>query len=147
MRRLPEPTTVGKLVCELMEQAGLSIWWDEIGREVRLRVLRPISTDATLFDESLMVRQSIGIREQPDRRFSEVWIHFGQISPLGGEEPDNYPTVSVTTNLEAEDNYQSSKIKKIYSRWIARGGRGHRQGQGKRCVYRPPAENRSPTSA
>lgn len=120
---IAEPTAVGKLVAELMEQAGLSIWWDEIGRRIRLRVLRPIPIDAALFDESLMLRSSIGVREQPDKRYSEVWIHFGQVSPLGGENVDNYPATAVIPNLEAQDNYQSAKIKKVYSRWIARGGR------------------------
>lgn len=120
---IAEPTAVSKLVAELMENAGLSIWWDELGRKVRLRVLRPITTDSEVIDERLMVKNSIGIREQPDKRFTEVWIHFGQVSPLGGETVDNYPAVSVTTNLEAEYNYGSEKIKKIYSRWIARGGR------------------------
>lgn len=116
-----EPTPVAKLVDELMEQAGLSVWWDPEGRRVRLRVLRPISSDAVVFDESIM--ETLSIREQPERRYSEIWIYFGQISPLGGEDIDNYPAVSITTNLEAQKNYGSAKIKRIYSRWIARGGR------------------------
>jgi len=120
---IAEPTAVSKLVGELMEQAGLSVWWDEIGWQLRLRVLRPIPTDADLFDERLMLNQSIGIREQPDRRYSEVMMYFGQVSPLGGDRIDNYSALSITSNLEAQDNYQSAKIKKIYSRWIARGGR------------------------
>lgn len=118
-----EPTAVAKLVGELMQDAGLSVWWDEIGQKIRLRVLRPISTDVATHDESLMKRGSLAMREQPDKRFSEVWIHFGQVSPLGGEDVDNYPLVSVTADLEAQDNYQSPKIKKVYSRGIGRGGR------------------------
>lgn len=120
---IAEPTAVAKLVGELMEQAGLSVWWDEIGRQMRLRVLRAIATDAVLHDETLMLRGSLGIKEQPDKRYSEVWIHFGQVSPLGSEDADNYPLISVSADLEAQDNYQSAKIKKIYSRWIARAGR------------------------
>lgn len=120
---IAEPTAVSKLVGELMEQAGLSVWWDELGQQMRLRVLRPIPTDAALHDERLMKRGSLGIREQSDKRYSEVWINFGQVSPLGGEDVDNYPLVSVSADLEAQDNYQSAKIRKIYSRWIARAGR------------------------
>jgi len=121
---IAEPVGVQQLVAELMQQAGLSLWWDDEEEQVRLRVLRPIATDAALYDETLYRQGTIGIREQPDKRVSQVWVSFGQINPLKSiEDRDNYRSTLVEIDADAELNYGQSKIKKIYSRWIAQGGR------------------------
>jgi hypothetical protein len=39
---IAEPTDVSNLASELINQAALSLWWDEIDRKIRLRVLRQI---------------------------------------------------------------------------------------------------------
>ena len=49
-RTITEPTSVNKLVSELIEQAALAVWWDDRARMVRLQVLREIATDTDTFD-------------------------------------------------------------------------------------------------
>src|SRR5262249_11816229 len=41
----------------------------------------------------------------------------------GQDDPDNYRSVAATVDLQAETDYGSSAIKKIFSRWIPFGGR------------------------
>jgi hypothetical protein len=43
---IAEPTGVNKLISELVEQAALAVWWDEVAQRVRLQVLRQIATTA-----------------------------------------------------------------------------------------------------
>lgn len=121
---IAEPTGVKDLVEEIIEQAALAIWWDPINEQIRLRVLRAISTEAALYDEDKYIRGSLEISEQPDLRVSQVWTYFAQINPLSDlDSLDNYRSTEVTIDLEAEARYGSASIKRILSRWIPQGGR------------------------
>lgn len=122
---IAEPTPVRKLVDELIEQAALNVWWDDIAELVRLAVLRAILTNAALFDEDNTCRDvPLSISEQPDKRVSQVWTYYGLINPLRKvDEPDNYRSTQVTVAGEAETNNGSSAIRVVKSRWIAQFGR------------------------
>lgn len=121
-----EPKSVKELVNELVEQAALAIWWDDQSQEIKLQVLRAISTDTDRFDEDNIVKGSFGVIEQPNLRVSEVWTHFAEISPLDPHDnTTNYRSVAATARLESAFFYGTSVIKKIYSRWFAIGGRSN----------------------
>lgn len=121
---IAEPTDVSKLVSELIQQAALSIWWDEIDRKIRLRTLRPIATDAQTFGPETMLQGTFRSREQPDKRVSQVWLWFGQRNPLKKlDDQENYRSVAVIADADAEADYGVPAIKKIFSRWIASFGR------------------------
>lgn len=119
-----EPTPVKDLVSELIEQVGLAIWPDDLNQLIRLQVLRPIATTAERFEDQNVLRGQMQIEEQPDRRLSRVWVYYGKINPLEGQEdPQNYRSSVEVVDLDAETNYGSSAIKTIFSRWIPAGGR------------------------
>lgn len=121
---IAEPTSVNLLVAELMQQCGLSLWWDDLAEKLRLRVLRQISTNANTFTETLFRKGTFSLKEQPNKRVSQVWTFYGQINPLKSiEDRENFRSSVLTVDLEGEANYGASKIKKIYSRWISQGGR------------------------
>lgn len=117
-----EPTPVAQLIAELMRDCGLSIWWDDLSELIRLRVLRPIPTDSATYDETLMVKKSITISEQQNKRVSQVWVSYGQIDPTQEDASSNYRATYAQIEAEAEANYGQSKIEKVASRWIAGGG-------------------------
>jgi hypothetical protein len=119
-----DPESIKKLIVELIQQAALSIWWDDVGQKIRLRVLRAIETDAELLGPDIVQRGSFRTFEQPDKRVSQVWIYYGQRNPLQRlEDLDNFRSLAVSADFDAETNYGSPMIRKIYSRWIASGGR------------------------
>lgn len=120
---IPEPTAVKTLVAELIEQAGLAVWWDEVGEAMRLQVLRAIATDAQRFDETNVYRGSLKITAQPDKRKSEIWSYFDQVNPVKGISLDNLKGVTVLIDTNSEANYGSPLLKVIASRWIPTGGR------------------------
>lgn len=120
---IPEPTSVAKLKAELIAQAGLSVWHDDIANRIRLRVLRALSSAADTFTEHEILAGSFSRAEQPNKRLSQVWVFYGQIDPTQSlDTADNYRSLRVIADLEAEANYGSAAIRKIYSRWIAQGG-------------------------
>jgi len=122
---IPEPTSVHKLVSELIQQAALAVWDDLTTPQVRLQVLREIATDAARFTpDNTLADPQLSIREQPKRRISQVWTYFGQRNPLEPlDEVNNYRSVVATVDLDAEDDYGRPAIKQIHSRWIPFGGR------------------------
>lgn len=112
-----EPTSVATLISELIQQAGLCIWWDDISLKIRLQVLRGIVTAAARFTPDNYI--SLTSKEQPDKRISQVLTYFGQINPLKNiSDLDNYRSSSLVKDVEAESDYGGAVIKKILSRWI-----------------------------
>lgn len=119
-----EPTSVNKLVSELIEQAGLVLWWDDFNQLIRLQVIRAVSTDADSFDQSTTLSGSLAPTEQPEKRLSQVYFYFGKINYLVKEDQiDNYRSTALTIDEEAEASYGGPAIKKIFSRWVPTGGR------------------------
>lgn len=121
---IAEPTAVATLISELIEQASLVVWWDDISQQVRLQVLRSVATSADTFDADSTMVGSLQVKEQPTKRISQVYTYFAKINPLvNAEQIDNYRSSSYAINATAEAEYGSSSIKKIFSRWIPEGGR------------------------
>lgn len=121
---IAEPTSVNDLCSELIEQAALAVWWSDLQQQIRLQVLRAISTDAAVFDAETILQGTLSVQEQPGKRISQVWTYFGQRNPLEGiEKPDNYRSTALTVDLQAQTDYGAPAIKKIFSRWIPAFGR------------------------
>lgn len=116
-----EPTGVDKLISEICQQAALAIWWDDVDQNIRLQVLRAIATDAQRFTPSNT--WSLGLKDQPTKRLSRVWVYYGQISPLGQlDDPSNYRATEAVIETDAEADYEAMKVEKVFSRWIPFGG-------------------------
>lgn len=136
-----EPTSVATLISELIQQAALCIWWDDIAQKIRLQVLRGILTDATRLTPDNTLKGSLTTKEQPEKRLSQVWTYFGQVNPLKNlSDTDNYRSTSIVIDEDAEDDYGSPVIKKVYSRWIPALGRSvaDRFGEIQLSRYRDP---------
>lgn len=120
---IAEPTSVKRLVSELIQQCGLAHWWAEDQQLLRLQVLRTIPTTAERFDEDNTATGTLRVTEQPDKRVSQVWVYFGQFNPLKSvDDTDNYRSAAILEDTDAEADYGSPAIKPIFSRWIPFGG-------------------------
>lgn len=118
-RVIPDPVGVNKLVSELIQQAGLIIWWDNVARLIRLQVMRGISTSAFEFNSSNVLRDTIRVEEQLDKRLTEVWTYYGLNNPLDPlDEPKNYRSNSIANDSETASLQGGSKILKINGTWI-----------------------------
>jgi hypothetical protein len=116
---IAEPTGVKDLISELIEQAGLAIWWDELEQLIRLQVLREVATNAHTWDEDNTVEGSLSSKEQPDKRVSRVLIYYAQKNPLKPlDETENYRSIYFDPQTVSEAAYGSASLKKIHSRWI-----------------------------
>lgn len=117
---VPDPVGVRTLVSEIVEQAALAIWWDNINQVIRLQVIREVDAGATIVNNNNRLEGTFSVTEQPDKRISQVWTYFGLINPLEDlDNPVNFRNAVATVDLELETFYGAPAIKKIYSRWIA----------------------------
>ena len=120
---IAEPIGVETLVGELIEQAALVVWWDDINQEIRLQVLRSIPATAETYDDDNIMENSLEIQEQPNKRISQCWVYYDQRNPCESMSEDNFKSIAVTVDLQRETDYGSPAIKKILSRWIPNGAR------------------------
>jgi hypothetical protein len=121
---IAEPTDVNKLVAELIEQAALVVWWEPLTQLIRLQVLRGIPTTAAVFDHDNTMEGTLAISEQPGTRLSQVFVYFGQRTPLEPmDQEKSFRSSVLNIDGDAEVDYRQSVIKKIYSRWIPFGAR------------------------
>jgi hypothetical protein len=117
------PTSIKKLVAEIAEHAGLAMWWNDTTNQFGMQVLRSVAATRE-FNETNTEAKSIRISDQPDKRRSEVWTYFAQKNPLTSlDDEANYRSVAATADLQAESDYGSPNIQKVFSRWIGVGGR------------------------
>lgn len=117
-RTIAEPTGVNKLVSELVQQAALAVWWDDVTQLVRLRVLRGIGVDVMQFSPDNILKGTLKAKDQPDKRLSQVWTYYGQRNPLRGDQADNFRSALATIDTEAQGLYGQPSIRKIFGNWI-----------------------------
>jgi len=121
---IAQPTAVNILISELIEQAGLAMWWNDRDQEIGLMVLRGMVFTNYLFNEDNIILDSLQVNDQPDKRISQVHTYFGQINPLTSlTDKANYRSSSIISDAQSEADYGSPAIKEIFSRWIPQLGR------------------------
>src|SRR5690606_38842638 len=119
---ITEPTGVNKLLSELSEQCLFFIWWDEEQQTIPWSVLRPPEDEpVSVNDVENFVAGSIGRKDEPKDRVSQVIIYYSQINPVEKlDEESNFARIRVRRDVEAEaeEQYGETRIRKIYSRWF-----------------------------
>lgn len=122
---IPKPVGVKTLIGELAEQAGFSIWWDEVNQTIRLAAVKQPGVGSLTIDDDQMIEGSFRVKDRPDARISQVWVNFGLINPTESIDNDNnYAATLVSVDAEAgqEAQYDQDVIRKINSRWIPAAG-------------------------
>jgi len=121
--QIARPTSVRQLVGELMQQASVTIYFDEIENRIVYRDLRAVvSAEVTLTDD-IVLADSFSWEDEPTRRVSQVWTYYGQRNPLERlDEEKNFSVVSVDidSSSQSPNEYGRPAILQIFSRWIAK---------------------------
>src|SRR5690625_4659711 len=125
---ITEPTGVTQLLGEICEQALFYIWWDERAQLIRMQAIAPrIYEDVEQIDDRRnIIADSIDLLDEPGARVSQVWVFWGvRDASASLTQDDNYTRLRVRADLDAEapEQYDDSRVRKIYSRWI------HTEGQ------------------
>lgn len=115
--QIAAPESVTKLLDELSEQVGMTLYWDAVAEKLRLISLAPPAGSFAVSDDN-MIADSFDVDEQPDKRVTRIWVDYAQRNPaLRGDEQSNYRRGAVNLADNAGD-YEQDSIKRIQSRWI-----------------------------
>lgn len=143
---IAEPTPVGKLIGELMEQAGFTVIPDLSARMIDFIALRAGTSILTADDDSFIVANSLALTHRTEWRASQIWVHYGKKNPLGThDDPENYHSVAITENPDKEGStqYGTPAIRQVFSRFIPQFGRSQAEAVGERLLAMfqdPPRE-------
>jgi len=115
--QIPAPESVTKLLDELSEQIGMTLYWDAVAEKLRLISLAPPAGSFEVNDDNIF-QDTFDVSEQPDKRVTRILVDYAQRNPaLKDDEQSNYRRGVVTVADNAAD-YQQDSIKRIQSRWM-----------------------------
>lgn len=120
---ITEPESVATLVAEMCEQMYFTVLYDERVSLVKIRAVRPFADETVteLNGDQHLVEDSVSWGDLNDQLITQVWVYYGRIDPTQKlDQISNYTTrenISVLEN-EAPEKYGTSRIKKIFSRWL-----------------------------
>ncbi len=119
---IAKPTSVVKLINELVEQAGLVVFGDNKNQNVSFDFIRNVSTTAGTITDSKIVDNSFKQVEQPKLRYSQVWFFYYRRDVFKNlTDSGNY--YSGVVDVVSDNQYETESLKRIYSRWVPSGGR------------------------
>lgn len=117
-----KPEGVAKLIGELAI-LGVTIWWDDVAQKINLKVNRPPDTDAVydLSDDATNI--SVTQEDRDEDRITRVSFWTVQIDPTKAMSKDNFLRQRLLIDVDAEfsANYNGSRVKEIYCRWLNHG--------------------------
>lgn len=121
---IAEPVGVMTLLRELADQCLFDLWWDERQQIVRLKAIAPSRPTVTLeeIDDTLNIVADTSVRKvDTGKRVTRVFMHYGMINPLDGEDAGNFSRLYVDLNgdAESENAYGSPSVKALKSRWLS----------------------------
>lgn len=121
---ITEPTAVAELIGELAV-LGASIWWDDVGQEIKMKLTKPLDIDEVPFpitDDAHIKRVSQEDRDED--RLTQIHFYSVQADPTEGpKDKSNYDRIRVTvdTVAEQENSYNDVRIREIFCRWLNLG--------------------------
>jgi len=115
---ISSPTSVLQMISELAEQFGLLIWWDADIGKIRIKCNALPASQAIVYnDRDHIVAGSLTLKELPDDRISEFWLHYDPRTPIRIDSTEDFRKVAIS--LSQDTLYQNRQTAETFSRWIS----------------------------
>lgn len=135
---ITKPTGVNSLVSEIV-QLGVSVWWNRQTQRVGFKVNRPPDEDTVYdFNDQANIK-SIEIDDRDDKRLTDIYFYSEIKSPIvSATSGDSYKRVRGIVDIDARsaNEFNDSKIRQIYMRWLGAGNDSLIRVVGKRLLNR-----------
>jgi len=119
---ITQPTSVKKILTELLQTSMSYMWWDEVAQEVKWDAIHPpLQTPQELNEDQHLIQNSIAFTAKPEDRVSQVWVYFAPILQTKDlDKPSNYKRLRVYADTDAESvqEYGQKSIRIIYARFF-----------------------------
>lgn len=118
-RTIAEPTSVRKLISELIKQAALAVWHADTENKVKLQVLKPLPINAGTLSEDVYLEGKTQVSDQPEKRISTCQVLYGMKNPLlDSENPESYRSMALVSDIQGQSDFGSDAIEVVYATWI-----------------------------
>lgn len=118
-----KPTGVNKLLTEI-SQLGSTIYWNSQKQEVGFKINRPPDED-TIYEvtDDTNIRE-ISIDDRDDERLTDIYFYTDiKSSTSSADDGDSYRRARGVVDVDArsENEFNDSKIRQVYMRWLGTG--------------------------
>ncbi|MFW5829978.1 MAG: hypothetical protein ACOCXA_06925 [Planctomycetota bacterium] len=116
-----DPTGVATLLQELTQQFPFFIVYDARVPRLDFQAIKPsiFNLVGSYNERDHLLRDSIEISEDHEKRVSQIWFYFGVKDPSGqSDDPRNFQRLVPFIDREAESDYGDKRIRKVFSRWL-----------------------------
>lgn len=116
-----KPTSVRELLSEI-NQLGITLWWDEVAKKIRLKLNHPPEEDVyPITDRDNIIR--ISQDDNDDERITRIAMWTVQIDPTKALNKDNFlrGDYSIFVDGEHPNMFNQETTKTIYCRWFNKG--------------------------
>lgn len=118
-RTIAEPTSVRELVSELIHQAALAVWHDDVSSLIRLQVLKPTPANSGVLNEDIYTQGKANVQDQPKKRVSTCQVMYGLKNPLmASDKAESYRSRVVVSDIQGQADYGTPAIEVIFGTWI-----------------------------
>lgn len=116
-----KPTGVAELLKEI-NQLGITMWWDEIGQRIRIKLNHPNEEAPKQISDAASV-MNIVRQDNDDERATRVAFWAVQIDPTKALAQDNFirQYLAIFVDGENPNMYGKPTVKTIYTRWMNQG--------------------------
>lgn len=135
---IPKPTGVAQLIGELAV-LGVSIWWDDVEQEIRLKMIRPPDGDTVFEVTDDNAIKAASVEDRDEDRLTRVAFFTVMIDPTRSDtDPANYRRQRLLIDLEAESalEYGGSRVRNVFCRWLNQGADAVTRIAGRRLLRR-----------
>lgn len=120
---ITQPEGVKDLIEEIIESTGCILWWDDIGAQVRFKVIAPplpTSLPMQIDETSNILAGSFSVSDLQKERVSKVITYYSLNSPIADLKPENFKSVSIVVDTTGEgvNAYGTANDRTIYNRWV-----------------------------
>ena len=117
---LHKPYGVETLVIELLRLGLLDMWVDEEAQTIRLKASSPYRVEPLVIDDNMVLDNLLKVSDKPDKRLSRVWVKYGLLNPIQGEEDANVKRGYALSDSikESGELYGEIRAEVITTRWL-----------------------------
>lgn len=111
---IPAPKSVEKLLGDMCQQGGFSIWWDERDQTIPLLANRPPKGAPMSITEGLnILAGSASVEDDPESQITRVAVYYAPRNPFDLSKPENYRTLRLSIDGFVESEAAANAVRTL----------------------------------
>ena len=114
-----EQITLDRLIDELAKQAMITLWYDGVDKEIKLKAIGPtLSQVASWDDDNHILDDRIRIKRDQREILTSVWSFYNTRNHTQSVEPKNFAGVHIEVDSIAENGLGETKNRTLFGNFV-----------------------------